>query len=441
MASSWTLQELTEFDVRMHKHAVDHSVYSPELLENTTSKSECLHHWLLQTRDGDTEATRLSRVVVHSERVLQLSLWIFSLLTGAATAAAFLRYEGDRLINISSYLGVLVGGQLLLLCGLALSALLFRKHIHSLQSVCMPKLIQTLPSPSSLQAWRWKIFSSFQKAGIAFNVGVLLLTLWKVLTYDLAFGWASTLATDSQSIYRIVKTLSIPWLGEFSPTPEHIEQSRIALNTGLAQIDPASTASWWPFLMMCVVFYGLFPRILLSIFGTFKLHRQLANPDFSSPDCEKLYLNLTRKPLHFFSTDTPSDNHPPPKRDTLRALVPSGSLQLILPKEFQDPAHAKAFAARIQERLKLELSDAAKGRLKIIEAWQPPLEETLRELRELRESIGPEADILLLAVGFPDDSRGEFFQEPDPQDLEIWQSRLSEVNDSRLGILPWRPQP
>jgi hypothetical protein len=433
MASKWSLADLTEFDLRMHKGVSAEAPLTSDTADQ--NKTSVLLAWTQQQRAKDPEPQRLVHLAIHSETWLGISLWVFSFLAGITAAATLLRYEGLRLINISAYLGVLVGGQLLMLLGLLLGSLFFRKRILELQHSLMPKFIKQLPSPQSLPAWRWRIFGSFQRAGIGFNLGILLLSFWKVATYDLAFGWATTLSAGADSIHRITQGLALPWGGKFAPTLLQIEESRIVLKSGLSQIDSSSTAAWWPFLFMCVLFYGLLPRLLLAGFAAFKLNWILRHPPLHAPESERLYLALTRKPLQYES-DPQSDSASKSEITNLQPLQPAAPLQLQMPAESMAETALPAFKRVLEETFSLELNDQGEGRLIVVEAWQPPLEETLRQLRDLRIELGREPDLLVLAVGFPD--KDHYFQTPEARDIDSWQRRLSELKDPKLGLLIWR---
>lgn len=438
MAANWSLAELTEFDLHLHRGmSADFQPASSQAVAES-DRTATLRAWTLRQSEKHPEARRLVRMTMRSAAWLGLSLWIFSFLAGVSAAAALLRYEGLRLINISAYLGVLVGGQLLMLAALLLGSLFFRRHLLFLQQSLLPTFIRQLPSPQSLPAWRWHLFGMFQRAGTGFNLGVLLLSFWKVATYDLAFGWATTLNTGAESIHRLVQTLALPWGGRFAPTLTQIEQSRIVLKAGLSQIDSASTAAWWPFLFLCVLVYGLLPRLLLSGFAALRLHLLLGHPRLEAPESERLYLALTRKPL-LFETDAADPAAGPTLPARLNPLQPSGPLRLQLPEEALPPDQLDGFKQQLTETFHLKLDPQGQGRLIVVEAWQPPLEETLRRFRDLRHELGSQADLLVLAVGLPD--RQQSFQAPAAADVENWQRRLSALNDPKLGMLLWRPSP
>ena len=442
MPATWTLQELTELDLQLRGgvSAEDDSPKTPP--DPEASKTEVLRAWLDRVRPRHPDAARHAATAVQSEAWLRTALILFSLVAGAAAAAALLRYEGDRLINISAYLGVLVGGQLLLLLALAASALLLRTPARGLPSMLLPKVVRDAPALYAFPAWRWRMFTSFQEAGLAFNTGVILCTLWKVLTYDLAFGWATTLRVDGAAMHRLVTFLSTPWGGAFAPDADQIRQSRIVLKEGLAQVDTASAASWWPFLLMCVLTYGLLPRAALALFGRGMLSRKLRTPPLHQPSAERLYQHLTRAPLSFSVEEDEAANRTRPKADTLPALTPTTPLTLVEGEDVLSDDRRAQLLRRLEKQagvaIRTESSDDA-GIVRLCEVWQPPLEETLRELRHLRASLGPDKDLLMLCVGFPaPEASDRLFEAPDENDLAVWRERLAELHDPRLGMWVWK---
>lgn len=441
MTSSWTLEELTEFDLQLRGAvAVEEGVPDPRPRPDEPRESVLLE-WLRRVRKRHSEAAKHARLAVRSEAWLRLALILFSLVAGMGAAAALLRYEGERLINISAYLGILVGGQLGLILLLAVGSLLFRKRMRGLHQLLLPRIVRESGAAHALPAWRWRIFTSFQEAGVGFNVGVILGTLWKVLTYDLAFGWATTLQVKAGSMHRLVSWLAAPWGGAYAPTAEQVRESRILLKQGLAQVDTASAAAWWPFLMMCVLCYGLLPRLLLTIFGRCRYHRILRNPPLRHPASERLYNRLTRPPLGFSRDEDRREDAGPRPGYELQALAPSGPLVLRTGPDGLDDGRRERLEKRLFETTGVSLAPAEEenaGVLQLVEAWRPPLEESLRDLQQLRQSLGPDKDLLVLCVGLPDSGNGHLYQAPEEEDLRIWRERLAELRDPRLGLLVWR---
>ncbi|WFB34353.1 DUF2868 domain-containing protein [Kiritimatiellota bacterium B12222] len=436
MAQKWTLAELTELDIRMQKRINSDVEFLCDLPDSPPTKSEALYAWLKQDQKKDPEASRLAALAIHSITLLTLSLCIFSFLAGLSATATLLRSHESPLMNVSSYLGVLIGFQLVMIVLLGVSSLFFRKQLSNAQRVLLPRLIKEIPSPLSIRAWGCRIFKTFQASGIAFNLGVLLMTFGKGLTHDLAFGWATTLNVSVDRIYHIAQCLALPWGQHFVPSLEQMSQSRI-FSSEVMIYQREATAAWWPFLLMCALVYGLLPRVGLALWGQFQYARILRNPKLDSPDSERLYVALTRKPLSFSSDQKTGA----PKNTSLKevsSFSPQAPLQLELPQEVASLLSKEAFSTLIQAHTDIKLDPLATGLLKVMELWQPPLEETLRELRKLRSQRGENADILILGLGLPSSDPQNPFLPPDPADLKIWQKRLGELNDPHLGLIPWR---
>ena len=434
MSQIWNLAEVTELDLRMRPSS------DPVLPENRKtdqdlSRPDVLLHWLRDTRDSDPEGARIAFSAMRAELWLRLAILIFSAITGAGAAAALLQYGGDQLINVSAYLGVLVGGQLLLLLFLLLSSLWVRFHRGIREELFLPKIIRELPNPQSLTVWRWRLFTTFQWGGVAFNCGILAATLWKVVSFDLAFGWATTLRVDAETVAALVRILSVPWGGATAPTLSQVESSRIVLLEGFSSVDPDSTAAWWPFLMLCVTVYGLIPRLLLSFLGMGKVHALLKHPALSSPETEHLYQRLTRRTLRYH-TGQESSRPDRPEPSELTPLAPTQPLQLELPEDLRNDTDVPALIAQLRSRLQVEVTEEEQtGKLFVVEAWQPPLEETLRFFRRQREEAGADADFILLAVGLP--SLDGELTSPTPENLSIWNQKLASLHDPRLGLIAW----
>lgn len=441
MSPSWSLLDLTTFDLLMRR-----GVDTPAKVDAAPSDPDhlVLRKWVQSARAADPEADRLSGLAVRSLHWIRLALWLFSLLAGWAAATALLHYQGERLINISAYIGVLVGGQLAALLALGAIQLLHRHSLPALHRWFLPSALKEIRVLYALPAWRWRLFTLFQFGGVWFNIGVLAGTLWKVLTHDLAFGWATTLRVGGGDMHRLVSILSAPWGGFGTPTPEQIDQSRIVLKEGLARVQADSTASWWPFLLLCVAVYGALPRLILSLAGFLRERSVRAHPPFHHPGATRLARQLTRDPLRFHTGADDADAAPRASTPSLAPLQPEGTLELRFSEPLLDPDALAAWTPLAAERLGCALAtdpENATGALQVIEAWQPPLEESLRALRRLREDIGPSADLLVLLVGETLPDAPDAFAPPDPDDVDVWKQRLAELPDPRLGVVQWRTAP
>jgi hypothetical protein len=428
MSDPWTLAELTEFDLQLRGAAPAEA--SP-LPSSSGTRADLFRSWLLRARAAHPAAAQRAALALRSEHFLRPVLFLFFFFSGLGAAAALLVYDGSRMINVGITLAVLVGLQLLLLAGRAVLGLVLRRP-GRLASLFLPAALRGLGDSPALPAWRCRLAIDFHLGGVTFNLGALLATLWLLLARDLAFGWESTLISSAETVHRIVQALAAPWGGAFAPDLASIDASRIFLLRSSPALTPAPAAAWWPFLLACLCFYGLLPRLLLAAAFHLRLRRLLRSPRLDSPACESLFLKLSRRPLSFVG-DTHADALPP-SPDPLPALRPSAPLYPDIDPELLPPDALD----RLRQRLPFALCDApSAGRLLLVEAWQPPLEETLRRLRDLRQRLGPSADILLLCVGLPHPDPQRLFLPPEPEDLAIWRSRLATLHDPHLGLWPW----
>ncbi len=97
---------------------------------------------------------------------------------------------------------------------------------------------------------------------LAFSLGTLGTTFFRVMVSDMAFGWQSTLLTSSNTVHDLVSAMAWPWAGWLPaglayPGIEQIEGSRIILKEGISVLTTGDLVSWWPFLCLGIVFYAL----------------------------------------------------------------------------------------------------------------------------------------------------------------------------------------
>ena len=135
----------------------------------------------------------------------------------------------------------------------------------------------------------WPLFSLSQRTLVGFNAGLLGASLFRVTTSDLAFGWQSTIQFSSAALHKMVKILALPWSWLFPedlayPSLAAIEGSRIILKDGIYHLATENLVSWWPFLLLCLLVYGLLFRVLLTVFASWCQHRALRNIKLDNSD-------------------------------------------------------------------------------------------------------------------------------------------------------------
>jgi hypothetical protein len=71
------------------------------------------------------------------------------------------------------------------------------------------------------------------------------------------------------------------------------------------------------------------------------------------------------------------------------------------------------------------------GVLVLQEAWQPPIQENLNFLKQLRHRLGKTAGIVVVLIGKP--GRDTMFTAPGEADFRIWKHRIDALGDPYLG--------
>ena len=321
----------------------------------------------------------------------------------------------------------------------------------------------------------WPLFLLFQLFGIAFNCGVLGVLLVKVAGSDLAFGWQSTIQLSSEFVARLVQWVAVPWSwlpgSATYPDLSQIEGSRMILKDGFYHLASSDLVSWWPFLALSICCYCLLPRIILFVVGTFGRKKSFARISFHRPDHNQLLhrllsprletspkKNVGKPPLTVpvYQEDT-SQTEEGKKRLAEKKII-NGELLALIPDElFEDVDSVRlewfcqqAFGYTVGRILRIseEYSDSTmvlkqikqgaeancSALLILQEAWQPPIQEVLRFLRELRLHCDEETHIIVALVGKPDPDT--LFTQVTDTDLHIWQQKIATLLDPCLQLSP-----
>ncbi len=290
-----------------------------------------LRLWLLYRRrmvaaEGGSQAILPGRLWQEVHAILRTLVLAAGLVTGSGLAYSFLAYSGTRPVNVALYLWIFVFPQqllLLLFAALAVYRVFFGRGLRSCLICALLArlatdllvrlkggLLRQLDAGERLRLLAalgrgtarvrshgalllWPMFILVQLFAVSFNGGVLAATLIKVVTADVAFGWQSTLQVSAATVARLVHLIALPWSwflppGISYPSLARIEGSRMVLKDGIYHLATADLASWWPFLCLAVLFYGLLPRLVLLLAGHLGLRRALARFRFDGPACSRL---------------------------------------------------------------------------------------------------------------------------------------------------------
>lgn len=303
---------------------------SPSENQKDIPPASILFSWLAarrkEFRENSNNSVLPGRV---GQEVFVLFFWgaqLGGLFSGASVAFSFLSYGGTRPVNVSAYFGFFVVFEVVLFV-LMLSMSAYRKILgHGLEHSFLYGMLlrmffkmmdslarRSFAHASSEQSMQWKSWSGSMKKmqqrygslfmrpffllaqlfGVAFNAGVLAATLLKVIGSDVAFGWQTTLQVNSESIYNLVRLVSIPWAwlvpGHCCPSPAQIEGSRLVLKDGMYHLATPALVSWWPFLCLSVGMYALLPRFIVWIGGMLQQRKKLNALRFDSGRYRQLF--------------------------------------------------------------------------------------------------------------------------------------------------------
>lgn len=497
VASRWTIEDLIDLEYLLGRdadafedelHRRDRRIYlalQPD--DATLPRRDALREWLEGRRD---EMQPLPGAAVRQGwKAVGFVVMALGLLTGGSLAAGLLHYTGHRPINVAVALGLLVGLQLLSLLFMA-GGLLVRSFRRSPAGPGWPsRLMRGLAARASalaggrLDAGRkatvrayaglirscqrlygkpffWSVFARLQSFGIAFNVALLAVLLFRVLTTDLAFGWQTTLQGGAEQVHALARTIAAPWAwlageGVGYPTLAAVEGSRIVLKDGLAGLSGEHLAAWWPFLCLAVFCYGLVPRLVLHLAGHLLARGVLARIPFRHAPCDRLYRRMTAPLLGTGGawsmteaaeggasvTDVPRS----PSGTGAHAgpvLAPHDLLDALGPERFRGwlltrvtPMGEPLLIGRDVEEDREALSRLSRSDAVYVvrEAWQPPIREFEDFLGEVRAALGSETPIWIVLAGRVLDT-GDVAPARSNH-VAIWQDALARLGDPYLGLL------
>lgn len=413
-----------------------------------------------------TAGPSIGGVVAGAVRWTAFVLLILGFGSGAAAAAALLHYDGTQPINVLFFLGVLVGGQLLLLPLLALSFLFRRRFRGGFKfgmaviggllkwMVVLSTRLGVSPQEASrirgdignlrathslfAQVQPLLLLCLIQVFGIAFNQAVAGTLFFLVLFTDLTFSWGTTLEVEPEQIHAITSVLALPWAGylpEASPTLELVEATRFArIESAFVGDEPGAAlraGGWWPFLLASLLTYGFLPRVIALGGGLYFLRREIGLALSRSEQVQALKERL-RSPVVTVDRDEPKETDGPVARNesarTGEKPVEKGLDVAVIfwaydetpPRETVDGILAQTLGAKATmqilagdletpEQLALERVHAARtegkigGAVVFFEPFEPPKKDARRFLARLREVLGAAVPVVVFLGEFEAD--------------------------------------
>ncbi len=327
-------KRLTDRDRRLYSERiaphVDAAEHSPQ------HRSAALRRWLgirRNAEDPSLQALLPGSAFARGQRLVTLGLGVLGFLAGMGVAAALLQYDGQRPVNVSWYLFILVLLQLLLLGGTA--AIWYARRSRAMQSAVQdlslighvlkplfartagwvqrqrlahmpPDVREQAKARQGLIGGHFALYgpAAFlpmlippQAFGICFNLGAIVTTVALEWFTDLAFGWGTALNVSPGTIHGIAQFIALPWSWLFGegvgfPTLEQVQGSRISLKDPLFIMDAEALRSWRSFLVLAVFTYGLLPRLVLLALSMQRVRRTLDALPFTHQRTQSLYARM-----------------------------------------------------------------------------------------------------------------------------------------------------
>jgi hypothetical protein len=519
----WTIPDLIDLEFLMEQDkdgdpdelaARDRDLYAELTADRpgtTLSPRELLQGWLEARRQAVVEESGEDHVLPgrmwHELFVLFFWAVLFGgLLTGGGFAFSFLAYSGSRPVNVTAYFGLFVlleglfftvfflpaaarrlmgkGGEGFLLyriCRRLFEAALDRLARKAVARTSADTRLQWTARSAMMHRLRRRYGAVFnrpffllaQLLGVGFNAGILGATLLKVIGSDVAFGWQTTLQIGTETVYTLVRWISLPWSwlgrGTCCPTPDQIEGSKLVLKDGIYHLATPDLVSWWPFLCLAVLFYGLLPRIGLLLFTLVQQKRELSGLTFDHGGFRQLLHRMQtpllstragREPVEAVEdvsveqkiVEARSVPDIEPEKEQ-HAAVPA-----LIPDEIFGTVDRRKLENAVRKKLGYEVVDfvpvltldrteeeecelvartlrqsKAEDIFFLLEAWQPPIRELFSFLAALRRTLGEQPVFILALIGKP---VGENLLTPvDPLHLRTWQKKTAVQGDPGLQLV------
>lgn len=475
--------------------------------QETTSPGRMLLLWLEAMRcseaisnSGDPESGEVKNSGSSGDRIkifspgtmyeewlslLRVIFMILGFMAGVSICLTFFSYTGHEPLNVSYFLALTLLPQICLivifsgfflclkfklikirrfflyhLLSLMIERSLLALNRGALQRLSADKRETLLAALAAVREGQqiygllffWPLFILMQLFGIAFNVGILLSTLFRILFFDTAFGWQSTLQMSAQMVARVVSTVATPWgwfmgKGIGFPDLDQIIGSRIILKDGIYHLSTSNLVSWWPFICLAVIFYGFLPRVIMFFSGVILLKISLEQQSFDHRGCSRLLKRMVRPeidPEHSSTPETVSWHTSSSDAVEERTLLNHGAYAhsspdpppvhmkpsiALVPEDISDLMDRDAFISLLREThgldiiktvligvdfdkeiesIQEEYGAACKSRdlkgedltlVLLQEAWQPPIRETINFIQSLREITDKRTPIMVALTG------------------------------------------
>lgn len=409
---------------------------------------ELVMAWWLRVRAGDSGLS--APHIDAGRRWLHLVVTLLGVVSGAGITAVALTYTGDYPVNLLPLLGILVGiPSLFLLCsllggllnGLGMGAFtrnfaVYQRGLLSWFDRWAGTRLHYLVGHRDAygRAAYWLLQSMSQRMAIAFYIAALTMAMLLIAFTDIAFGWSTTLDLSPTALHAVFEMISAPWrswLPVAVPSAELVEVSRyFRLGQQFADVDVQRLGQWWPFVLACLVCWGLLPRILVLVIARLRLGQAAGRMLVEHNEVTALLDRLRTAHVEFVADVRPGATGTEPAA-VLHAMFWVDTAVTVSWNQAQDSGEALPVSAgqSPDERLAVfsEIPSNPAQVVVLTKGWEPPVFEFTDMLSELRAALGSQPSIVVVPLALADENLSD-------DQLAVWQHAMLGVGDHRLYV-------
>ncbi len=464
MPSRWTLPDLASLEELLiaPKVTSDHQAHVKESLQKGTKQSEGD-----QRKQGIQSWFKLAHQESQSDTSQKLSLslalirWIIilaSAVAGVGLISSLIERVGvteGQAYNVWKLLVIPIAGQWFFLLLTLLSWTLLRKGKRktTLVEELTGAAVKALSGTAGARGWNalyragasyrsilsWRLARLTQWGAVAFNLGLIVGFLGILLFLEINFFWATTLDNFGlPQLLLVTETLATPWHwlnASWTPTKEQLLVTQLQIGELNAKGNPAY---WYPFILGCLICWGLLPRIVLLCFCYLMERKALDKLTFMEKRHRDLWRKLTPRVRETPSYDTAQDGiilidvgGAAPSTEEIRPFL----LQQLRVNPVER-YRAGVIEGNEREQALKSLQKAQRGVILLTESWDLSPKQ-LQSLHHGLRDIIKDRVIYYLVLGLP---KGGVTQAPTEAELTEWHHYIAELQDSETELIPYNPQ-
>jgi len=385
---------------------------------------------------------------------------IFMFISGYGISTALLEYGGEKLVNVLGYFLILIFIPFVLslytLGYLLLGRNTSTNNVHSVLKLLI-KFFNALPfgSREKLQSLlkhqlvlKSLSLAYLQYGSIALTAGALTSLVFTIITQDIAFGWNTTLQVSPELFHLITDTIAIPWQALFPSAVPSMELVELSHHYRLGeQINPVlitqakALGSWWQFLALSLMVWGLFPRIILLLLAKKNVRLSIEKSLLGHPNSSILLKQMNEVYITTHGKTSKNSDHTAAGYDlSQQALKPMRTVSLIgwnldhnqLPlimdvKQITAEQLYHAGGKNTLQEDDLIIKSIKNPTVILVKAWEPPMRDFLDFISDLYSHHHEEITI------FPIGTAQKQFRAKESE-ITIWNSKIASLQLPNISI-------